>query len=126
MNDPVAAGARAAAERLSAIHGPSLIADVEAELHHREADRRPDQFVDPIALGSLIVAVATLAWTVYKDLRSKNPATTPSPQVVSRTVTTQLRRKRTLTREEIEIVTTTVEETLPAIEGATAHDESAS
>jgi hypothetical protein len=35
--------ARAAAERLSAAHGPRLIADVENELHHREGDRRPDQ-----------------------------------------------------------------------------------
>lgn len=116
MNDPVAAGARAAAERLSAAHGPRLIADVENELHHREGDRRPDQFVDPVALGSLIVAVATLAWTVYKDIRAQNPATAPNPRVVTRTVTTRLRRKRSLTREEIEIVTATVEETLPALD----------
>ena len=126
MNDPVVAGARAAAERLSATHGPRLLADVEAELHSREADRRPDQFVDPIALGSLIVAVATLAWTVYKDLRSKDPAAAPSPQVVTRTVTTQLRRSRTLTREDIEIVTTTVEESLSVLDRSESRDESAS
>jgi hypothetical protein len=64
----IALSARAAARRLSVDHGPQLVVDVEAALHPH---RRPDQYIDPISLGSLIVSVATLAWTVYQDLRTK-------------------------------------------------------
>ncbi|MCK9870252.1 hypothetical protein MRI28_11485 [Nocardiopsis dassonvillei] len=110
-NDPAAQGARAAALRLTDRHGPQLTIDVEAALHSQENEQEPDRFLDPVAVASLIVAAATLAWTVYNDLKGRS-SSTPSPQVVTRTVTTQLRRARTLTREEVEVVTTTVEETL--------------
>ncbi|OLT26835.1 hypothetical protein BJF83_20230 [Nocardiopsis sp. CNR-923] len=115
MNDPAATGARAAAERLSAFHGPQLITDVEAALHARDTDQIPDRFLDPVAVAALIVAAATLSWTVYNDLKTRTSAA-PTAQVVTRTVTTRLRRTRTLTREETAIVTTTVEETLTPLD----------
>jgi hypothetical protein len=89
MTDPVADTARAAAERLAGELGGGLKTDVEAALHARDREARPDRYLDPISLGGLIVSVATLAWTVYKDLKAKTP--TPSPDVVARTVRVELR-----------------------------------
>ncbi|MFE7558633.1 hypothetical protein [Kitasatospora sp. NPDC057500] len=88
MTDPIEAGARAAAQRLTTPRTPSLPIDVEAALHARGATTRPGRYLDPIALGSLVVAAATLAWGVYKDLRKQTPD--PSPEVVTRTVRVQL------------------------------------
>jgi hypothetical protein len=64
MIDPVEHTVRAAAHRLVAEHGPGLVTDVEAALHARGSAQRPEQYLDPVSLGSLIVSVATLAWTV--------------------------------------------------------------
>jgi hypothetical protein len=88
MSDPVSAGARAAAERLSPQYGPGLATDVEAALYTRGLEQRPDQYFDPVALGALIVSIATLAWTIYTDLKKKTPA--PAPEVVARTVRVEL------------------------------------
>ena len=84
MTDPVADGARAAAERLAPDHGPGLAADVEAALHTRGQEQRPERYFDPVSLGALIVSIATLAWTVYTDLKKRTA--TPSAEVVARTV----------------------------------------
>ena len=65
MTDPAADIARAVAKRLSDEYGPNLALDVEAELHRG----RLAQYVDPVAIASLIVSVAALAWTVYTDLK---------------------------------------------------------
>jgi hypothetical protein len=73
MTDPVSTGARAAAERLTPDFGPGLAADVEAALHTRGSQQRPEQYFDPISLGALIVSIATLAWTIYTDLKKKTP-----------------------------------------------------
>jgi hypothetical protein len=73
VNDPIAVAARASAERLAAEYGADLAADVEVALHARRTAQRPDQYIDPVSVGSLIVAIATLAWTVYTDLRKKAP-----------------------------------------------------
>ncbi len=51
-----------------------MVEQVEAALH--QSDGRPQQYVDPVAIGSLIVAIATLAWTIYKD----QTKTTPEPK----------------------------------------------
>jgi len=40
--------------------------------------------VVPISLGGLLVSIATLAWTMYKDLRK--PAPRPTHQVVARII----------------------------------------
>lgn len=67
--NPVSRSARVAARRLAPEHGAELEAQVEAALYARSTN----QYFDPISLGSLIVSVATLAWTVYNDLRKKTP-----------------------------------------------------
>jgi hypothetical protein len=79
-------GAQAAAERLASEYGysPGLIADVQAALHTQGQQRRLDRYADPVALGSLVVSIATLAWTIYADL--KKETTAPAPAVVARRV----------------------------------------
>jgi hypothetical protein len=72
MTDPVAVAARAAAARLAAEHGPGVIAEVDAAMHARRRAERPEQFVDLLSLGTFIVAVATLAWMIYADLRQSH------------------------------------------------------
>jgi hypothetical protein len=88
VTDPVAPISRAAAARLDADAGPALAADVEAVLAHRGSAQPPQRYLDPTALGSLVVSVATLAWTVYTDLRSKTQS--PSRDVLARTVRVRL------------------------------------
>ncbi|MGH3940601.1 MAG: hypothetical protein ACRDTG_18590 [Pseudonocardiaceae bacterium] len=88
MADPIEHCARAAAQRLAAHYGPALPADVEAALHTRGSTSRPEQYLDPISLAGLIVSVATLAWTVYTDLRTKTPE--PSPDALTRTIRVQM------------------------------------
>lgn len=88
MTDPVEHTARAVAQHLAAQHGPGLATDVEAALHARGSTQQPERYVDLISLGSLIVSVATLAWTVYTDLKKQTPR--PSPAVIARTIRVRL------------------------------------
>jgi hypothetical protein len=91
VDDPVADIARATAERLAPEHGERLNAEVEAALYARGTTRGPEQYgVDPIALASLIVSIATLAWTIYSDLRKEKPDI--APQVAERELRVELRR----------------------------------
>lgn len=62
MPDPVADASRAAAQHLAGELGPGLAVGVEAALHRRQQAHGPEQYPDPVALGGLIVSVATLAW----------------------------------------------------------------
>ena len=91
ISDPVATVARSAASRLTDKHGPGLAADVEAALHARGTEQRPEQYVDPIALGGLLVSIASLAWTVYTTLRQRTP--NPSRDVLARAVRVELRAR---------------------------------
>src|SRR5271169_1493680 len=90
MDDPVGDIARAAAERLTPEYGARLGAEVEAALYARGATRGPEQYIDPIALASLIVSIATLAWTIYSDLRKEKPEV--APEVAERELRVELRR----------------------------------
>ena len=75
MSDPITLVARAAAQRLEAEARPGLIAEVEAALAARETPvTPPPQYVDPVALASLIVGIASLAWTIYADLKKRTAA----------------------------------------------------
>jgi hypothetical protein len=86
MDEQVAAAiARAAARRLSAEHGPELIVGVERALR---PDGRPDRYVDPVSLGSLIVSAASLAWTIQRDLRARKAK--PTRDVVAQRVRIEL------------------------------------
>jgi hypothetical protein len=64
---------------------------------------RPDQYADPVSLGSLIVAVASLAWTVYSDLRKKTPK--PSAEAVARQVRVDLKNYETSGHAETNRIT---------------------
>jgi hypothetical protein len=112
MTDPIEHNARAAAHRLAAEY-PGLPAKVEAALYARGLTQRPERYLDPISLGALIVSVASLAWTVYTDLRKKTPM--PSPDVVFRTVRVQLRDADDLASAQRErIIGIVVDETIQA------------
>ncbi len=89
MTDPVARIARAAAAHLAAEHGPALPVDVEAALHARDSTPGPERYLDPVALGALVVSVASLAWSIYTDLKQKTP--NPSPDVLARAIRVQIR-----------------------------------
>jgi hypothetical protein len=69
--------ARATARRLADELDPGLRTQVEDALQAWDEGARPEQYADPVALGSLIVSAAGLAWTIYKDQREKTPKPTP-------------------------------------------------
>ena len=90
-DDLVTAAARSAADRLAAQYGPQLAAEVESALHARGTEHRPEQYFDPVSMGSLIVSIASLAWTIYAGLRAKTP--NPTPDVLARAVRVELRTR---------------------------------
>ena len=93
MTDPAADAARAAAAILARDFGPDLPAEVEAALAVRDTQQRPDRYLDPVSLATLIVAIATLAWTIYNDQR--NRAQEPQPSSIARQVRITLRDQDT-------------------------------
>ena len=105
MSDPIGAAARAAAERLEAEGRPGLAAEVEAVLAARDPAAPPSQYVDPVAVASLIVAIASSAWTVYTDLKKRTAR--PAPEVVARSVRVRLRDSGPAAPDElVEVVVT--------------------
>ena len=115
MTDSVERSARAAARRLAASQDdPELIADVERALQGRNSDRGPDQYFDPVSLGGLIVSIATLAWTVYSDLRKRTPK--PPNDLVARTVRVRLQEAELEPAQRDRIVEIVVEETARAVD----------
>jgi hypothetical protein len=115
MVDPVEEGARAAARRIGAGGRPELVEAVEAALYERGSGPRRDHYTDPTALGSLIVSVATLAWTVYNDIRGR-AGSAPAPDAVARRVRQRLDGNGGgLDPDELaRIIAATVDETLNA------------
>ena len=113
MNDPVQIGARAAAARLADEHGPHLPANVERALHTRNRPQQPDQYLDPVSIAALIVSIATLAWTVYTDLKPQAP--NPSADVIARTVRVRLDHPGAIDADQRDrIIEVTVAETVRA------------
>jgi hypothetical protein len=104
--DPIAHAAHAAANRLTPKHGPSLTTDVYVALHNHDTEQRPGQYFDPISLGSLIVSVATLAWTIYKDQRATGA--TPNKEVIARHIRLQLPLTNDITPEQRDQIITVV------------------
>jgi hypothetical protein len=70
--------ARHAAARLTDTFGPDLPAHVEQELNADPLDP-PQRLADPISLAALLVSVASLAWTIWHDLK-KDHATRPQSE----------------------------------------------
>lgn len=93
MTDPVEEAARSAAAILAPDLGPSLPAEVEAALAARNTRQRPDRYLDPVSVASLIVAITTLAWTIYNDQRKHTPD--PPPSSIARQVRITLRNQDT-------------------------------
>jgi len=93
MTDPAADAARTAAAILAPDLGPHLPAQVEAALAARNTPPRPDRYLDPISLATLIVTIATLAWTIYNDQRSRHPD--PEPETIARQIRITLREQDT-------------------------------
>jgi hypothetical protein len=117
MTDPIAAAARAAAHRLAAEHGSGLPAEVEAALASRDTEQRPGQYLDPVSLGILIVAIATLAWTIYIDRRKTAPDSPPS--AVARQVRIELRQQGATSPHDTDRITEiVVTELLQAAHGS--------
>jgi hypothetical protein len=109
MTDPAADAGRSAADILAPDLGPGLPAEVEAALAARNP-QRPDRYLDPVSLASLIVSIATLAWTIYNDQRTHTPD--PPPETIARQVRITLRQQDTVlppgTERITEIVATEI------------------
>ena len=83
--------ARRAAGRLAQEIDPALPAVVDGQLRGRGGAEPPVRFLEPattIALGGLLVSLASLAWTIYRDL--KKDAAAPSPDVLARRLRLQV------------------------------------
>ncbi|MGA9832456.1 MAG: tetratricopeptide repeat protein, partial [Trebonia sp.] len=104
MTDPAADAARSAAEILAADLGPSLPIEVEAALAARDTSQRPDRYLDPVSLATLIVAIATLAWTIYNDQRDRHHSDPPA-DAVARQVRITLRDQDTALPPDTERIT---------------------
>jgi tetratricopeptide (TPR) repeat protein len=92
MTDPAAAAARAASVILAPDLGQNLPVEVEIALAARGTAQRPGRYVDPVSLAGLIVAIATLAWTIYTDQRDRKPAPPPA-STIARQVRITLREQ---------------------------------
>jgi hypothetical protein len=93
MTDPVAGAARSAAVVLAPDLGRNLPAEVEAALAARSGGQRPDRYLDVVSLGSLLVSVAALAWTILNDMRSRARDQEPPADSVARQVRITLREQ---------------------------------
>lgn len=103
MTDPAAQAARSAAAILALDLDPELPAQVEAALSVRNTKQRPNRYFDPVSLASLIVSIATLAWTIYNDQRSHTHD--PKPDAIARQVRITLREKDILLPASTERIT---------------------
>jgi hypothetical protein len=74
--------ARLAAARLATTLGAELPAQVERELDADPLDP-PKRLVDPISLASLLVSVATLAWTIWHDIKKDHAARSQTEQAAA-------------------------------------------
>jgi len=70
VTEPVSDIALAAAARLEDTLGPALADGVEAELEHGAGV--PRTYADPVSIAGLIVAIASLAWSIYSELRRQH------------------------------------------------------
>ena len=106
MTDLAADAARSAAAILAPDLSPNLPAEVEAALAARDTRPRPDRYLGPVSLATLIVASATLAWTIYNDQRTHTPD--PPPSSIARQVRITLRDQDTLLPPGTEHITEVV------------------
>lgn len=112
--DPLTASvAMKAARQLAVQFGlPRLPLDVEAALHSREGTPQPGRFVDPVALASLIVSIAGLAWQIYSD--KKKEGEKPNRDTLARIVRIRRRESSDLTGAEEKIIEVVAAEIIKA------------
>lgn len=108
MTDPAADAARSAAAILAPGHGQNLPVEVEAALAARGGDQRPERYFDPVSIGTLIVSIATLAWTVYNDQRNRGHGQEPEADSFTREVRITLRDQDTALPPGTELITEVV------------------
>jgi hypothetical protein len=112
MSDPVADAARAAVVILAPELGRDLPFEVEASLAVRAGARRPDSYLDVVSLGSLIVSVATLAWTIFNDQRARHKEQQqgqgPEADSIARQIRITLRDQDTVLPPDAERITEVV------------------
>lgn len=92
----VARAARATARELAPQYGIRIEAQVDAALFGTDA-AESRQFIDPTALGSLIVSIATLAYQIYSDHRKGKSK--PTSEFIVHT----LKKERSVELSDIEI-----------------------
>ncbi len=107
IDDKVAEVARAVAGQLAPRYGPRLTAYVEAAIHaddgHQgQEEKAPGQFVDPISLGALIVALAQFGYQVYTDHKKKGQQ--PTRETIAQATRIERRKHSDLTGEETEVI----------------------
>ena len=115
MSDAVVMGARAAAKRLAGEFEPGLRGEVELALQARS--RTPEQYVDPIALGALIVSAAQFAWQIHMDVKRRREARPATLAQIAAAVREQLDVPPFISREQSDrVVEVVVAETVAAAE----------
>jgi hypothetical protein len=86
MASPTDRIARRAAQRLARNADlPPLVPEVERQLQAGEADQPAERY-EPVtvSLAALVVSIASLAWTIYTDLRKQTPR--PDPEALKRRI----------------------------------------
>jgi hypothetical protein len=98
----VAAVARATAGWLAPRYGPRLVTEVEAGIYGDDEQSPPGQYVDPVALGSLIVSIAALGWQIGSDLVKRGEK--PVPDGLAQRIRVERRLESDVTNAEEKIV----------------------
>jgi hypothetical protein len=101
----VAEAARAAARQFVAQYGVRVEAEVEAALHSEgEGEAKlPGQYADPIAVASLIVAIATFLYPIYSDWKKQHGGK-PAKDDLARKGRVEWRREHELTKDGEKII----------------------
>ncbi len=107
IDDAVAGVARAVSGELAPRYGTRLVADVEAGIYanngrQAQEQEEPGQYLDPVALGALIVAIAQFGYQVYTD--RKNKGQQPTREAIAQAIRIERRKYSDLTGEEAEVI----------------------
>ena len=102
IDDGAATAAREAAQELATKYGSRLVADVEAQIYADGVRQTPGQFVDPVAVGALIVAVAQFGYQVYTDRKKKGQR--PTRETIAQAIRIERRGHSDLTDGETEVI----------------------
>jgi hypothetical protein len=108
LEDMAAEVARGAARRLAPEFGERIEMDVEAALSGGA------QQYDPVSVGILVVAIATLAWEVYAKRRERKEA----PELLERAIRTEVRREFEMTPQSMRVTEVVIKEIVDRSNGS--------